>query len=1346
MQNKNIYKNIALVVLSRDHTGEVWVHLAEAKRGLTTFGGRFQENMPEDPVQALLNKVAAKTLGIFDKLTPEQISDPNQTYSRSYINPSDHSNTLIFATHIDHPDHLNDTFQQRKENSQTDIHAIHSVQLSQLKKYLADKNPEARLHGLSMDPAVRQSLTTMMASMENRLNQQVTHLAVDNKTGLIGKSIRADDFSFIDEFFETLPIAGGGQRLRKSHTRIGRRRELTARGTELLVRQWKKQHGIGKQHTEHEKLHYSGIQSLSYFSVADGTPVFGFSKDRAARLVGVIGLDVLPNRFYIYDGGTVSRPYEGNDVHALMQYIKERAHSTDVTLYDTHEFAEYKAKIESTKDAKYNEILGRARWNLDTSSLCVFSDNIESRWIAISWARKLAERFQHLTNYQVKISYYYYDKKVTGELSREQIEGDIAAALAIFDDPVRRKAQLENGEYDFLLIINDEKRLFAVINDDALMKKLLESRLHIAEHIIDHYYKMTGKPYIIPYVNEINFKNITRHFLLRVQAGVIGGFMKDAHQRFNLNGLSISRKDFSGMDLCCFNFSYTTFEDVYFNNAKLDIRAEDTISLKNCHLLDVDTTQLDFSHAVIDGHFVYNDPAINMQLLTRIVNPDELLENHTSAQMIALMQVMGEKIPLKVVMGMLLKCKRHGDFDALEKILKAITNFENHTVEDATNLLSYAAAIGSIADMEKYLARFPWLRLSVPVKDSATVPPLMAAMEGQHTACCQWILERQPNLDIESANGDPLVLVAAQQKNPAMLQMVLAAGADIDKMSTKQNMTSVMIAACNGDKETMDKLLLAGANINARSSLHLSHCINHCSDTSIDLLLEAGADINQLSLMNYLMPQTPLTIAILKKRPDITRKLLARGADVNIENADGMTPLSAAIKTQQFDLVDELLPQTRQAYLNEALLEAAEIGSRVLVEKLVNAGADVFANAKKYNDTALQRASSHHHEDVFLFLASRYSKDQLSQLLIQAALHGLTTQMIFLLKAGADINAKDNDSYTALYSATFASREACVVILLEHGADPNAGNKYNNTLSLAVGRLYSEPLKLDTIKLFLTKGAVVDSHSLQNAMENDNLPVLALLIEYANASVVSGSLKSALRIAGYRDNCSQVLSLLVKSQKVSQSDLDEALFQCCEISANASATRIILDGGANPNLLMGGALRQTALEYSIANRRQDIAQLLLNEYRHVLTQETLDRSLYVLTEGIVSYGYQDDIFSSLLQAGAKLSVNRYHGNAMGMLAGSKKTEFLAMLLQANIHQQADLDAALVVAVERARLENIKLLLAAGASPSPKDNKAIVELLNSVIPAEVKAPSAHAFFPAKDDTSPPDQADVNKKSI
>ena len=98
------------------------------------------------------------------------------------------------------------------------------------------------------------------------------------------------------------------------------------------------------------KQRYSKHCSTTLVTESIIPPVFGHQRaDRAAKLVGVIiDLDdALFNRMFIYDGGTVNRPYDFATRDEAENYYKDKFNANEPMLYDNRD--EFEKAIASRK-------------------------------------------------------------------------------------------------------------------------------------------------------------------------------------------------------------------------------------------------------------------------------------------------------------------------------------------------------------------------------------------------------------------------------------------------------------------------------------------------------------------------------------------------------------------------------------------------------------------------------------------------------------------------------------------------------------------------------------------------------------------------------------------------------------------------------------------------------------------------------------------------------------------------------------------------------------------------------------------------------------------------------------
>ncbi len=133
--------------------------------------------------------------------------------------------------------------------------------------------------------------------------------------------------------------------------------------------------------------------------------------------------------------------------------------------------------------------------------------------------------------------------------------------------------------------------------------------------------------------------------------------------------------------------------------------------------------------------------------------------------------------------------------------------------------------------------------------------------------------------------------------------------------------------------------------------------------------VRAGADVNVAQGDGT----TPLHWAVYKVDPELTRELLKHGANPNAKSSLGATPLAEAAKLANAELV-QLLIKAR-ADVNEAnedgqtpLMLAARTGSVPVADLLVRAGANVNAKESWREQTALMWAAGSGQADMTAYL------------------------------------------------------------------------------------------------------------------------------------------------------------------------------------------------------------------------------------------------------------------------------------------------------------------------------------------------------------------------------------------
>ena len=251
-------------------------------------------------------------------------------------------------------------------------------------------------------------------------------------------------------------------------------------------------------------------------------------------------------------------------------------------------------------------------------------------------------------------------------------------------------------------------------------------------------------------------------------------------------------------------------------------------------------------------------------------------------------------------------------------------------------------------------------------------------------------------------------------------------------------------AARIGDIRAMKRYIAEGADVNApdesMSISPLAWSVSHGQTEATRLLIENGADVN----IRDDNGSTPLHSAAVFGRAAVAKLLLENGANLRARNDDGASPVEALHldwRTTGFiggfigiEVERESIP-VMQSGRNEIaklfgvkgfdskdiaspdLSGAVFIGDLAAVKRALTDGADPDAQDPKSGSTMLSIA----------------------------ALMGHTEIVALLLEHGADVNAKSRDGGTALHAAAFLGRIEAVKLLLEHGADTTLRNNMGGT-------------------------------------------------------------------------------------------------------------------------------------------------------------------------------------------------------------------------------------------------------------------------------------------------------------
>ena len=254
--------------------------------------------------------------------------------------------------------------------------------------------------------------------------------------------------------------------------------------------------------------------------------------------------------------------------------------------------------------------------------------------------------------------------------------------------------------------------------------------------------------------------------------------------------------------------------------------------------------------------------------------------------------------------------------------------------------------------------------------DGDDITPLISAVKRKNSTMVELLIKERAG--VNHHNGKLPLNFAAESGSEECLKLLIDKGADVNAMGQhpfRDNQTALMCAARCGFTSGLNMLLAAGADVNMKDKKYGKPPLNYAAESGIEeclkILIDAGADVNAMgrhsSMSTWLYSvdnQTALMCAVRCGFTNSVNMLLAAGATVNIRNDDGTNALHFA-----------------------AFFSYCEV-----VKILLKAGADV--NAKNScGVTALYLASCHGHHGCMDMLLEKGANVNITDEFGHSALH-----------------------------------------------------------------------------------------------------------------------------------------------------------------------------------------------------------------------------------------------------------------------------------------------------------------------------------------------------------------------
>jgi uncharacterized protein len=443
-----------------------------------------------------------------------------------------------------------------------------------------------------------------------------------------------------------------------------------------------------------------------------------------------------------------------------------------------------------------------------------------------------------------------------------------------------------------------------------------------------------------------------------------------------------------------------------------------------------------------------------------------------------------------------------GDMAAVRALLAAGTRDVNAWDRDGTPALHWIVRVGDLETAKRLLAA----GADVNAVNRFGLAPLHIAIEQGDEPMTRWLIDN--GADWAKADGarEPPLLSAARTGEPGVVRVLLDHGAAVDAREPGFGQTPLMVAVRSGHLETAKLLLDRGADVNARTPAVAPPRFIPPSESPPGLskgvgIIRAGWPEGRGKRFPAAGSKTPLLYAARAGDLEMMRLLLERGANVELADGNGMTPLIDAVVNAS------IFRANREGHSDH--LRAAEL--------LLDAGANVNA-MDWYGETPLWAAVDLRNLELGPAEKGTGVRDEALALIKR------------LLEAGANPNARtkefpherryivtvvgsvawvDLTGQTPFLRAAAAGDLTVMRLLLADGADPNIATSAGTTplmvaagVNFAVGETYTEgpAALLEAVKLAHELGNDVNAvnsmgvaaiHGAANRGANDVIEYLA---------------------------------------------------------------------------------------------------------------------------------------------------------------------------------------------------------------------------------------------------------------